>query len=89
MNVDCLISVPDSELELTCDDDVIEKQIAANADLTTCIVGSANPDNVRKWAAWADMTSDDKLIAEVLAILSPIHNWFYVEGRPENNDERV
>jgi len=23
---------------------------------------------------------------EVLAILKPIHNWFYIEGRPENND---
>jgi len=22
----------------------------------------------------------------VRAILKPIHNWFYVEGRPENND---
>jgi len=25
----------------------------------------------------------------VLEILKPIHNWFYVEGRPENNDEPV
>ena len=23
---------------------------------------------------------------EVLEILKPIHNWFYIEGRPENND---
>jgi L-galactose dehydrogenase len=22
----------------------------------------------------------------VLTILKPIHNWFYIEGRPENND---
>ena len=27
------------------------------------------------------------LLAEVLQILQPIHNWFYIEGRPENNDE--
>jgi L-galactose dehydrogenase len=59
----------------------------ARPDLATCVVGSANPVNVRKWAAWADLPIDDKLVAEVLEILSPIHNWFYVEGRPENNDE--
>jgi len=23
---------------------------------------------------------------EVLNILEPIHNWFYLEGLPENND---
>ena len=27
------------------------------------------------------------LLAEVLEMLKPIHNWFYIEGRPENNDE--
>jgi L-galactose dehydrogenase len=58
-------------------------------DLATCVVGSANPDNVRKWAAWAEIPIDDKLVAEVLEILRPIHNWYYVEGRPENNDERA
>jgi len=26
------------------------------------------------------------LLKEVLAILQPIHDWFYIEGRPENND---
>jgi L-galactose dehydrogenase len=58
----------------------------AHPAMATCIVGSANPDNVRKWAAWADQPIDEKLLAEVLAILKPIHNWFYIEGRPENND---
>ena len=58
----------------------------AHPDLATCIVGSANPDNVRKWAAWAELPIDAELLAEVLEILRPIHNWFYVEGRPENND---
>jgi hypothetical protein len=24
----------------------------------------------------------------VLKVLKPIHNWFYIEGRPENNDEK-
>lgn len=55
-------------------------------DMTTCIVGSANPENVRNWARWAEKPVDRKLLGEVLEILKPIHNWFYIEGRPENND---
>jgi len=55
-------------------------------DLTTCIVGSANPENVRKWVAWADLPIDRQLLADVQKILQPIHDWYYIEGRPENND---
>ena len=55
-------------------------------DMSTCIVGSANPKNVELWAKWADEPIDENLLNEVLAILKPIHNWVYVEGRPENND---
>ena len=58
----------------------------ANDDLATCVVGSANPENVRKWAEWAEAPMDPTLLREVLEILQPIHNWFYAEGRPENND---
>ena len=60
----------------------------ANEDMTTCVVGSANPENVKKWVAWADTPIDQALLAEVLEILAPIHDWFYVEGRPDNNDPR-
>lgn len=60
----------------------------ANEDMTTCVVGSANPENVRKWVEWAGKPLDQGLIDEVLVILRPIHNWFYIEGRPENNDPR-
>jgi aryl-alcohol dehydrogenase-like predicted oxidoreductase len=58
----------------------------ANEDMTTCIVGSANPANVRKWVEWAETPVDQDLLSQVLAILRPIHNWYYTEGRPENND---
>jgi aryl-alcohol dehydrogenase-like predicted oxidoreductase len=58
-----------------------------NADISTCVTGSANPERVRQWARWSDEPIDEKLLAEVLEILRPIHNWFYIEGRPENNDE--
>jgi aryl-alcohol dehydrogenase-like predicted oxidoreductase len=57
-----------------------------NQDLSTCIVGSANPENVKLWARWAAEPIDEQLLAEVLKILQPIHNWFYIEGLPENND---
>jgi aryl-alcohol dehydrogenase-like predicted oxidoreductase len=58
----------------------------ANPDLATCIIGSANPENVKKWVQWADQPIDTELLAEVQQILKPIHNWYYTEGRPENND---
>jgi L-galactose dehydrogenase len=57
-----------------------------NPDISTCITGSANPERVRQWAAWAELPLDQQLLAEVLEILKPIHNWHYTEGRPENND---
>ncbi|MFM7131656.1 MAG: aldo/keto reductase [bacterium] len=58
----------------------------ANQDMSTCIVGSANPENVKNWVKWANEPVNQQLLAEVLEILRPIHNWFYIEGRPENND---
>jgi aryl-alcohol dehydrogenase-like predicted oxidoreductase len=58
----------------------------ANPDMTTCIAGSANPARVAEWAKWAAEPIDQQLLTEVLDILNPINNWFYIEGRPENND---
>ncbi|MCR9210225.1 MAG: aldo/keto reductase [bacterium] len=61
----------------------------ANEDFATCIPGSANPNRVAQWVEWAQEPMDETLVAEVKEILKPIHNWFYIEGRPENNDEPV
>jgi aryl-alcohol dehydrogenase-like predicted oxidoreductase len=58
-------------------------------DLSTCVTGSASPQRIAEWARWAAEPVDEQLLGEVLEILRPIHNWFYVEGRPENNDEPV
>ncbi len=58
----------------------------ANTDMTTCIVGSANPENIRNLVRWSEQPLNPQLVSEVQAILRPIHNWFYIEGRPENND---
>ena len=59
----------------------------ANPAFTTCVTGSANPGRIAQWAAWAEEPMDQQLVSEVKEILKPIHNWFYIEGRPENNDE--
>jgi aryl-alcohol dehydrogenase-like predicted oxidoreductase len=58
----------------------------ANQDMTTCVTGSASPRRIAEWARWAAEPIDQQLLQEVLAILEPIHNWFYIEGRAENND---
>ena len=58
----------------------------ANEEMTTCITGSANQARIRQWAEWAEIPLDETLVAEVQDILKPIHNWFYTEGRSENND---
>lgn len=61
----------------------------AHPDMTTCVTGSANPGRIAEWAKWAAEPIDQQLLQEVLAILKPIHNWYYTEGRPENNDPAV
>lgn len=60
-----------------------------NPDMATCVTGSASPQRIAEWAKWAAEPIDEQLLSEVLEILRPIHNWFYVEGRPENNDAPV
>ena len=57
----------------------------ANSQIPTTIVGTANPDNMLKNLEWAEADLDESLLAEVLAILQPIHNKTWPSGRPENN----
>jgi L-galactose dehydrogenase len=54
-------------------------------DLATTVSGSANPDNIRKWAQWLAEPMDRDLLTKVLEILKPIHNVSHAEGLPENN----
>ena len=58
-------------------------------DMATCVTGSTDPGRVAQWVEWANQPLDKDLLKEVQAILEPIHNWYYVEGRPENNDEPI
>ncbi len=57
----------------------------ANPDITTTVAGSANPENIRNWAKWADTPLDQTLLNEVLEIFRPVKNLGHVEGLPENN----
>lgn len=55
-------------------------------DLTTCVISSGDPDNVRKWASWLEAPYEEEMIAEVEQILQPVLNRNSIYGLPENND---
>lgn len=57
----------------------------AHPDLSTTIAGSANPENIAKWAQWASAPMDDELMEEVRAVFAPVKNVGHVEGLPQNN----
>ncbi len=57
----------------------------AHPNITTTIAGSANPENIRNWARWAELPLDQQLLADVLKILEPVKNIGHVEGLPKNN----
>ncbi len=54
-------------------------------DITTTVAGSANPENIRRWAQWAAEPLDRELLGEVLRILAPVKDIGHVEGLPGNN----
>ena len=74
-----------------CDDPGVDiAQLAlqfscAHQEIATCVAGSANPDNVRKWAQWLEKPIPEDLLAEVLKIFEPVKNIGHPEGLPENN----
>ena len=57
----------------------------AKPDMSTCIAGSANPNNIRKWAEWAAKPIDEALLKSVLTIFEPVKNLGHKEGLAENN----
>jgi aryl-alcohol dehydrogenase-like predicted oxidoreductase len=57
----------------------------SHEDIATCVAGSANPDNVRKWAEWLEKPIPEDLLAAVLNIFEPVRNIGHLEGLPENN----
>ena len=54
--------------------------------LASCIVGSADPENIRRNCRWIEEPVDEELLAEVLEILEPVKDLCWYEGLPENSD---
>ncbi|MCU0716974.1 MAG: aldo/keto reductase [Pirellula sp.] len=57
-----------------------------NPAFASCLVGSARSEELKQLVRWLGESVDWDLIGKVKEILKPIHNWYYIEGRPENND---
>ena len=58
---------------------------AANPEIPTHIVGTADPKRVLQNLREMHEPIDHTLLAEVQAILAPVHNLTWPSGRPENN----
>lgn len=69
------VDIAQLALQFSCD----------HEDIATCVAGSANPDNVRKWAEWLEKPIPGDLLAAVLKIFEPVRNIGHLEGLPENN----
>jgi aryl-alcohol dehydrogenase-like predicted oxidoreductase len=57
----------------------------AHPDIATTLAGSANPENIRKWAKWVEEPLDQALLGEVLEIFKPVKNVGHLEGLAQNN----
>ncbi len=57
----------------------------AHPDIHTHIVGTASPARVLQNIADSAAPLDQALLADVLAILKPVHNVTWISGRPENH----
>ena len=57
----------------------------ANPRIATTIVGTANPENIRKNVEWSQNAPDAQLLAEVREILRPVQNLTWSSGKAENN----
>lgn len=57
----------------------------AHEGIATTVAGSANPENIKKWAQWLAEPMDQTLLADVQAIFAPVMNTGHLEGLPENN----
>ena len=57
----------------------------ANPKIHTTLMGTANPENVKKNVACVNQTPDTQLLTEILEILDSIRDRTWSSGRPENN----
>jgi L-galactose dehydrogenase len=59
---------------------------ASTSPCATTVVGSASPANVKRDVEWIGEPIDADLLAEVEAILEPVRDIGWTNGRPENQD---
>ena len=57
----------------------------AHEGIATTVAGSANPENIKKWAKWLAEPMDEALLTDVQSIFAPVMNTGHLEGLPENN----
>lgn len=57
--------------------------------ITTTLVSTARPQNILDNIAYVNEPIDEGLLAEVLAILAPIHNFNFTRGCAENRDALI
>jgi L-galactose dehydrogenase len=55
-------------------------------DIATTLVSTASPSNIRDNVAYAEEPADESLLAELLEVLKPIHNFNFTRGRLEHRD---
>ena len=58
----------------------------AHPDIATTLVGTAQPAIIRDNIAYVQEPMDQRLVAEVLEVLKPIHRFSFTRGRPEHRD---
>ncbi len=56
-----------------------------NPHIHTTLVGTANPENMRRNIEWVSAPYDESMVARVQEILAPIRDKTWMIGRPENN----
>ncbi len=56
-----------------------------NKEVNTTLIGTANPENIKKNVQWIAEPIDIELLETVLSILEPIRDQTWSSGKPENN----
>ena len=58
----------------------------SNPDIATTLVSTARPQGIQENIAYVQEPMDERLVAEVLEVLKPIHRFNFTRGRPEHCD---
>lgn len=61
----------------------------SHPDIATTLVSTARPRNIQDNIAYVQEPMNQRLVAEVLEVLKPIHRFNFARGRPEHHDPIV